>query len=101
MNLPPLLSSSTPPIPAPAALMDCSQMQVWLAALRGKDVLPCRQSIRAMRADGMPHGKLLGGFVYDPVMVWAWIQNQMVVKEVRQIAIDAAVSRRGRNSRVA
>lgn len=90
-----------PPVAPPAALMDGLQLRTWLAALRSSDVLPCRQTIRSLCAAGMPHGRVGSSIVYDPLLVWAWIQDQMVRTDVRQQAIDAAGRDRRRSARAA
>lgn len=99
-----MTSSATlipPPVPPPAALMDGQQLRTWLGALRGSDVIPCRQTIRSLCAAGMPHARIGGSIVFDGALVWAWIQGRMVSTDVRQRAIDTACTRRGRSSRAA
>ena len=92
--------TSTLPIPPPAMLMDDQQLREWLAALRNSDVLPCRQTIREYRGEGMPAGKVRGLWMYNPYKVWDWFQDQIVPRDIRQLATDAACRRPRRTSQV-
>ena len=94
------LPNSTLPIPPPARLLDERQLREWLAALRDSSVLPCRQTIRDLRNAGMPAANLTGTWVYDPSLIWDWIQGRMVGRNIRQQAIDAACLRSRRTSQV-
>jgi hypothetical protein len=76
------------------------QLREWLAALRDSEVVPCRQTIREMRVAGMPAAKIMGAWHYDPLLVWEWIQGQMVRRDIRQLATDAACRRPHRTARV-
>lgn len=98
-----MLTEANPPIPAPACLLDERQLREWLAALRSKEVLPCRKSIRDMRSKGMPHTKSLGIYLYDPSLVWAWIQAQMVTTPTTDLnrRVTALLQQKARKGKVA
>jgi len=87
------MPSSSAPFPtprSPGCLLNDQQLREWWASLFGSDVLPCRQTIRSMRAIGLPHAKIHGTYLYDPGRVWQWIQGQMVSENSQQRAMDAA-----------
>jgi hypothetical protein len=53
-----------------------------------------------MRDAGMPAANLTGTWVYDPSLIWDWIQGRMVRRDIRQQAIDAACRRSRRTAQV-
>lgn len=74
----------------PASLLTDQHLREWWAALFALDVLPARQTIRAMRGCGLPYAKIQGKYLYDPDRVWQWIQEQMISVNHHHLAVDAA-----------